>query len=596
MVEERKIGLLEGVMIGIGGTIGPSMFVILGFAAGMAHEYVYLSLIIAGLLSLIIALNYAELATTFPEMGGGYYYVKEAFGGFLAFFSGVSLFVGYITYGAICAIGFGLLLSLFVPVNPLAVATILILLFLLINIRGIEESMRIQFIIISILIFSFLLVIFCGLTGKGCITHAGSISRSMRGILRAAAFLSIAYFGFEPIGVLAGAVKKPGKIIPLSIIISISTCIALYSLIAFVSTKYVPWEVLSRSTTPLTLVATRILGFYGYVIITVAGMAATLTSLNVSLSSGAYVFYSMAKDHYFPKKFAQLHPRHGTPVYSLLVAAFLMELFILSGMLEYITHLADFSILIALSVVNLSTIALRRKRQEIVRPFKVPLFPWLSIAASILTLLLAFLLEPSAIVLWFGMLLAVTMIYLLNALTIERRKFTLSGFLFSASVFLILIHQQFRLTTGIKTLEFIVGVIETYILVQSVIVFLVGIIVMYPIQAIVTGVKGKSRELVYVPPKRLRDISELIDDILAVILFVFSVLNLVLFYGILHESVTIIAGNPQELRLYKTFFMTILVISGLFEGLIGIYLICRGYAAEWESQQNVVSSNQKPEQ
>ena len=266
MVEERKIGLLEGVMIGIGGTIGPSMFVILGFAAGMAHEYVYLSLIIAGLLSLIIALNYAELATTFPEMGGGYYYVKEAFGGFLAFFSGVSLFVGYITYGAICAIGFGLLLSLFVPVNPLAVATILILLFLLINIRGIEESMRIQFIIISILIFSFLLVIFCGLTGKGCITHAGSISRSMRGILRAAAFLSIAYFGFEPIGVLAGAVKKPGKIIPLSIIISISTCIALYSLIAFVSTKYVPWEVLSRSTTPLTLVATRILGFYGYVL------------------------------------------------------------------------------------------------------------------------------------------------------------------------------------------------------------------------------------------------------------------------------------------------------------------------------------------
>ena len=581
MVEERKIGLIEGVMIGIGGTIGPSMFVILGFAAGMAHQYVYLSLIIAGLLSLTIALNYAELATTFPEMGGGYFYVKEGFGGFISYFTGMSLFIGYITYGAICAIGFSLLLYVFVPINPLITSTILVFLFLAVNIRGIEESMKMQFVITSILLFSFGLIIFCGFLGTSNLTYKGDIGSNLGGVLRASAFLSIAYFGFEPIGVLAGAVKRPGKVIPLSIISSITICITLYSLIAFVSTKYVPWNILYTSPTPLTLVASRILGRFGTIMITIAGMAATLTSLNVSISSGAYVFYSMAKDHYLPDTFSKLHPKYNTPVSSLIAVAFIMELFILSGMIEYITHLADFSLLVALSIVNLSTIALRKKRKGVVRPFKVPFFPWLSIMASILTLFLAFMLELSAIILWLGMLLALAMIYLLNTLTTERGECALSGFLISTSVLLFLILQQFRLTTSLEPLSIIVGMIETFLLIQAIIVFVVSIIIIYPIQILVTKIRGRGEEYVYVPPKRLIEVSEAVDDALAVVLFIFGCLNMMLFYGILHGTVTIIANTTVEVMFFKTFFMTILVISGIFEILIGIFLVQREYVLEF---------------
>ena len=579
MVEKRKIGLLGATAIGIGGTIGPSMFVILGFAAKFAHEYIYISLIVAGFLSLMVALNYAELATAFPEMGGGYYYVREAFGGFPSYFAGVSLFIGYITYGAICAIGFGLLLNLLVPVNPLVVSTMVVLIFLVINIRGVEESMRVQLATTLILVSSFLLLIICGFMGGAPIHPTSNPLRNIGGIMKAAAFLSIAYFGFEPIGVLAGAVKKPGKIIPLGIVISLFTCIALYSLLAYISTVYVPWDILSQSPTPLTLVATNVLGFYGYVIITLAGITATLTSLNVSISSGAYVLYSMAKDNYFPDEFAKLHPRYGTPVYSLIFAAFVTELFILSGMVEYITHLADFSILIALSIVNLSTLALRRKRSSISRPFKVPLFPWLSIIASILTVLLAFLLEPGAIVLWFGMLLAATMAYLLNILSVERRKYTLSGFLFAVSVFLLLLHQ-FRLETIVESLKIIIGVIKAYLLAQAVVIFIVGIIVLFPIQAIITWLKVRRRDLVYVPPQRLQELSAVVDDILATVLFIFGILNMVLFYGIIHGAVTVVAGASQELELYKVFMLAILVTSGIFEGLVGIYLLRRSYSVE----------------
>mgnify|MGYP000011623336 CR=1 FL=1 len=576
---ERKIGLLGATAIGIGGTIGPSMFVILGFAAKFAHSYVYLSLIVAGMLSLIVALNYAELATTFPEMGGGYYYVREAFGGFASYFAGVSLFIGYITYGAVCAIGFGLLLNLLIPIDPILASTVVVILFLAINIRGIEESMKVQLATTAVLICSFLLIIICGLIGKPQVAITDNILSDLGGIMKAAAFLSIAYFGFEPIGVLAGAVRRPGKIIPLGIVISLFTCITLYSLLAYVSAIYVPWDILSKTATPLTLVATRILGFSGYVIITLAGITATLTSLNVSISSGAYVVYSMAKDHYFPDEFAQLHPKYGTPVYALILTGFIAELFILSGMIEYVTHLADFSILIALSLVNLSTVALRRKRGGISRPFKVPLFPWLSIIASILTVILAFLLEPGAIVLWLGMLLAVTMAYLFNILSIERRKFTLSGFLFAVSVFLLLF-MQFGLETASESLKIIIGIIEAYIFTQSVIVFIVGILVLFPAQAIISWFKVRRRELIYIPSKRLQEISALIDDILAILLFIFGLLNMVLFYGILHGAIAIVANSPQELRLYEVFILSILVTSGIFESLVGVYLFKRSYAAE----------------
>jgi len=418
------------------------------------------------------------------------------------------------------------------------------------------------------------------------VTNTGGIVDNLGGILRASAFLSIAYFGFEPIGVLAGAVKRPEKIIPLSILFSVSICMILYSLIAFVSTKFVYWGDLYRSPTPLTLVATQILGKYGMYMITIAGMAATLTSLNVSISSGAYVFFSMAKDHYLPETFSQLHPRFGTPVSCLIVVAFIMELFILSGMIEYITHLADFSLLVALSIVNLSTVSLRRKRRSIIRPFKVPLFPWLSIIASTLTLVLAFLLEPSAIVLWLGMLLTLAMIYLLNTLTTERGECTLSGFLFSTSALLLLIVQQFNLTTSIEALGYIIGMIKTFLLVQAIIVIITAVILIYPVHILVTRVRGKGEEYIYVPPKRLVELSEAIDDALAVVLFIFSALNMMLFYGILHGYITIIANTSAETTFFKSFFMTILIIAGIFEGLIGVYLVLREYMVEYEIKSN----------
>ena len=112
MEDQKSIGLLGAVSIGIGGTIGPSMFVILGFAASMAHYYVFISIILAGIIALAIGLIYAELATTFPEMGGGYFYIREAFGGFISFFAGFSLWIGYMAYGAVCALGFGYILAL----------------------------------------------------------------------------------------------------------------------------------------------------------------------------------------------------------------------------------------------------------------------------------------------------------------------------------------------------------------------------------------------------------------------------------------------------------------------------------------------------
>ncbi|MEX0567663.1 MAG: APC family permease [Candidatus Njordarchaeota archaeon] len=581
MAEKRTIRFWEVIAIGIGGTIGPSMFVLIGFAAGMAHQYVFVSLILAGIIALFMGFNYAELATTFPEMGGGYFYIKEAFGGFTAYFAGLSLWIGYITYAAVCALGFSFLFSILYPVNPIILSSLIVILFFIVNIRGTHSSTKVQVILVSILVMTFSLIIYSGLSYfHPDIFSVKDFAFNIGGIFKATAFLSIAYFGFEPIGVLAGGVKDPEKTIPLGIIISIVSCILIYSLTALISVVVVDWRSLSKSPTPLVLVATRSIGNIGMLVVCIAGLVATLTSINVSMSSAAHLFYAMAKDYYFPEKFASLHKKYGTPIYSLLLTTLFIEMFVVSGMVEYITHLADFGVLIALSIVNISTYTLRKKRVDVRRPFRVPLFPWLPIGSSILTIFLAFILETTAIIMWFGMLFSISVIYLVNNLTPEKRKFTLGGFLFAGASLLVLCYGQLSLETAAASLAPLVTAINIILIVETILLILAGIVIIFPLQAIFLSIK-LGKEIVYVPSEKISKISEIFDDGLGILLISMGIINMFIFYTILHGLVSVVCPVEAE-SLYNAFFIVILIISGLFEVMIGTFLVRRRYRLKKE--------------
>ncbi len=78
---KRQLSLIQVIMLGTAGTLGSGVFVLTGHAAAVAGPAAIWAVLIAGILSFSIALNYCELATTYPETGGAMTYVREAWGG-----------------------------------------------------------------------------------------------------------------------------------------------------------------------------------------------------------------------------------------------------------------------------------------------------------------------------------------------------------------------------------------------------------------------------------------------------------------------------------------------------------------------------------
>ena len=103
----RDLGLFDATMIGIGAMIGAGIFVLTGIAAGEAGPAALLAFALNGLVTLLTALSYAELASIHPKSGGGYSFIAKAFPGPAGFASGWMLWFCYIIACALYALGFG---------------------------------------------------------------------------------------------------------------------------------------------------------------------------------------------------------------------------------------------------------------------------------------------------------------------------------------------------------------------------------------------------------------------------------------------------------------------------------------------------------
>src|SRR3990170_8537533 len=151
---KRDLGLLRATMIGIGGTISASGFVIIGYAArpNMAGYAIVPVVLVCGVISLLTMFSYAEVGTAIPLAGGEYTWAKVAYGGFVGFLTGWFEWISNMFYAAISAIGFAYVISyIFIKINiqiniPL-VAVFVVLVFTIVNLRGVKETVTAETII-----------------------------------------------------------------------------------------------------------------------------------------------------------------------------------------------------------------------------------------------------------------------------------------------------------------------------------------------------------------------------------------------------------------------------------------------------------------
>ncbi|MFB0543353.1 MAG: APC family permease [Candidatus Bathyarchaeia archaeon] len=382
---ERRIGLVSATMIGIGGTIGSALFIMVGKAAGMAGPAVFVTFLVGAIINYFTAFNYSELAASLPMAGGGYTFTKAAIGKFPAFLTGWFMWFGNMFYATLCALGVATGVKYFVPgVNEIVVAIIVELIFMTMSIRGAGETGMVQNLMTVTMMGALVVYIILGfLHGTQPGTFENFTPYGWSKVFWTVGYVFVCFVGFEIISTVSGEIKNPGKTIPRAILISLTVCTIVYVLAAYISVGIIRYDELAASSTALSDVAKIFMGEGGGTLMAAAMIIASLAALNAAMIASARISFALSRDGYFPATISKIQERFKTPYMGVLLSSLLIVLFTSIGAADFAGYVADFGYIVGLSLVNFSVIWMRRRHPGIPRPYKVPLYPYTPIIGAL---------------------------------------------------------------------------------------------------------------------------------------------------------------------------------------------------------------------
>lgn len=385
---KRELSLVEITLAGIGNILGAGIYVLLGKAAGLAGNLVWLSFLFAGMTAALSAFSYMELSSMYPRAGAEYEFVKKAFGERIGLFVGLLVVYFVIITSSAVALGFGRYFSNLFGVGSLVGAIGLFLFLSLVMVYGIKESAHLAVFISLIELSGLLLIIYAGLPHFGTVDYFEA--PELAGLFKASALIFFAFLGFEDIVRLSQETKDAEKTTPKALLIAISVTVLLYVCVAVAAVSVLDFRVLELSEVPLADVAAVALGNNAFVLLSWIALFSTMNTVLVVMLGGSRIVYGMADTGSFPKTLARVHPRFRTPWTAILGIACVSSLFVLLGDITTIVNIANFMIFIVFFMVNISLIKLRYTEPEKRRPFRVPfsigrlpLFPFLGALSAV---------------------------------------------------------------------------------------------------------------------------------------------------------------------------------------------------------------------
>ncbi len=423
---KRQLSLAQVVMLGTAGTIAAEIFVLTGHAAGVAGPATVLAIVVAGVLTLSVALNYCELATTYPETGGAMTYVREAFGNnLLSFLVGSFDCLSSTFYSALSAVGFAYSLQIFLPgLSIVPTALIVVAFFTFLNLVGVDAVGKVQIVLGGLLLLFLGVYVVAGLTAPtgfrwsvfldgGVFFVDKGVFANLGRILRTIALIYSAYVGFEVIADDAEEVQNPNRNLPRGILLSLGGVTLIYVLVVLVALGTIPWHQLAGSDTALTDTVVRFLPTWGLPMMAVAGVIATLTSVNTAMLSATREAFTMSRDGAWPRALSKMG-RFRTPYVAVLSIGAVVAVVATIGVVDFLSYISSSGYLFVLLFASLALIRLRKKHPSVPRPFRVPLFPLTPVVAMAAAIVIIASTDVRALIFGVALLAVLTIFYFLK--------------------------------------------------------------------------------------------------------------------------------------------------------------------------------------
>lgn len=423
---KRELSLFEASVYGIGIILGAGIYALIGEAAGLAGNSLWLSFLIGALVASFTGLSYAELTTMFPKAVAEYAYLRKASGSrILPFLIGWLIICSRIISASTVALGFSryfvdiLKNSVFIgefKYFEILVAGILICLLSFLNFLGIKESAKFNILFTFVEALGLIVVIILAIPFIGKVNYF-EMPKGLNGMLSAAALIFFAYIGFEGIANISEEVKNPKRNLPLAFIFSILITSLIYILVSISAISLTNWRELSLSKAPLALAASKVFGDHAYFFISFIALFATANTVLIISIAGSRMIYGMAKEKTLPEILGLVHEKRKTPWLAILIFTLFSIAFLLPGEIALVANLTSLVTFIAFASVNLSLIWLRFKAPKIKRVFKLPLniknFPLLAFFGLLINSFMIIQFEIELIIFTFLVLGIGLLVYLL---------------------------------------------------------------------------------------------------------------------------------------------------------------------------------------
>ncbi|MGW1707412.1 APC family permease [Streptomyces sp. NPDC002206] len=309
---QRRLGVSDAVVIGLGSMIGAGIFAALAPAAHAAGSGLLISLALAAVVAYCNATSSARLAARYPASGGTYIYGRERLGDFWGYLAGWGFVVGKTASCAAMALTVG---SYVWPGQAHAVAVAAVVALTAVNYAGVQKSALLTRVIVAVVLAVLAAVVVTTVTSS-----ASSAARldvgddaTFSGVLQAAGLLFFAFAGYARIATLGEEVRDPQRTIPRGISIALGITLVVYAVVAISVLTVLGPEGLARATTPLSDAARAAGADWLVPVVRVGAAVAALGSLLALILGVSRTTLAMARDRHLPHGLAVVHQKFKVP-------------------------------------------------------------------------------------------------------------------------------------------------------------------------------------------------------------------------------------------------------------------------------------------